>query len=102
MSDGMVVFWSIAILGFVVYLIVIRVRYNKLSPEEKEAKMKEIEEKRQEYRERHYAPKNSDGEIVCPNCGSKQITLLNRRWSATTGIFTNKVDRVCMNCKKRF
>ena len=33
-------------------------------------------------------------EIRCPRCG--------RKWSWLTGIATNKVDRVCMNCKTRF
>ena len=41
-------------------------------------------------------------EIRCPMCGSNRIQLVGRKWSWLTGIATNKVDRVCMNCKTRF
>lgn len=45
---------------------------------------------------------NSCNNIYCPKCGSTQIQLVNRRWSLLTGFLTNKVDRVCMNCKIKF
>jgi len=45
---------------------------------------------------------NSEGKVVCPNCGSTQIQLVNKKWSLMTGFFTNKVDRVCVACKKKF
>ena len=38
----------------------------------------------------------------CPKCGSTQIQMVPRKWSLMTGFFTNKVDRVCMNCKHKF
>lgn len=41
-------------------------------------------------------------EVCCPKCGSTQITAVPRKWSPLTGVFTNKVDRVCLNCKKKF
>ena len=41
-------------------------------------------------------------EIKCPICGSTNIQLVSRKWSLLTGILTNKVDRVCMNCKDKF
>lgn len=44
----------------------------------------------------------SEGRVVCPNCGSTQIQLVNKKWSLMTGFFTNKVDRVCVACKKKF
>lgn len=44
----------------------------------------------------------SGGSITCPTCGSRNIQMVNRKWSVATGFFTQKVDRVCMNCKKRF
>jgi DNA-directed RNA polymerase subunit RPC12/RpoP len=40
--------------------------------------------------------------IHCPYCGSTQIQMVPRKWSPFAGILTNKVDRVCMNCKKTF
>lgn len=38
----------------------------------------------------------------CPKCGSSNFQMVNRKWSLLTGFFTNKVDRVCVNCKTRF
>lgn len=40
--------------------------------------------------------------IKCPKCGSTQIQMVQRKWSLLTGFLTNKVDRVCMNCKCKF
>lgn len=40
--------------------------------------------------------------VKCPKCGSTQIQMVPRKWSFVMGILTNKVDRVCMNCKKKF
>lgn len=40
--------------------------------------------------------------INCPKCGSTQIQAVPRKWSIMTGILTNKVDRVCLNCKNKF
>lgn len=38
----------------------------------------------------------------CPKCGSTQIQMVTRKWSLLTGFMTNKVDRVCVNCKHKF
>ena len=43
-----------------------------------------------------------DTTIKCPRCGSTQIQAVPRKWSIMTGILTNKVDRVCLNCKHKF
>lgn len=40
--------------------------------------------------------------VTCPKCGSTQIQLVNRKWGLFTGILTNAVDRVCVNCKHKF
>ena len=40
--------------------------------------------------------------IRCPSCHSTNFQMVNRKWSLMTGFMTNKVDRVCTNCKKRF
>lgn len=40
--------------------------------------------------------------VKCPYCGSTQIQMVPRKWSIVTGFMTNKVDRVCMLCKKKF
>lgn len=45
---------------------------------------------------------NSQLEPRCPHCGSTNIQLIPRKWSVWTGFRTNKVDRVCVNCKHRF
>ena len=47
----------------------------------------------EEYKKLH----TEDGQIKCPHCNSTQIQMVPRKWSATTGIFTNKVDRVCIS-----
>ncbi len=38
----------------------------------------------------------------CPRCHSSNIQLVPRKFSIWTGFRTNKVDRVCVNCKHRF
>lgn len=53
---------------------------------------------------------NPDGEIEyvdndiisCPKCGSTHIQAVPRKWSIFSGVFTNKVDRVCLKCKYKF
>ena len=40
--------------------------------------------------------------IKCPKCGSTQIQAVPRKWSLMTGFLTNKIDRVCLNCKNKF
>ncbi len=41
-------------------------------------------------------------QVRCPKCGSTNIQLIPRKWSLLTGFMTNKVDRICVNCKNRF
>lgn len=50
------------------------------------------------------APTKNDvvTEVKCPKCGSTQIQMVPRKWSLGMGLLTNKVDRVCMNCKHKF
>lgn len=45
---------------------------------------------------------NSQGQVYCPKCGSTQIQAVPRKWSLMTGFLTNKIDRVCLNCKHKF
>lgn len=40
--------------------------------------------------------------ISCPKCGSTQIQMVKRNWTLLTGFMNNEIDRVCMNCKKKF
>lgn len=40
--------------------------------------------------------------ISCPKCGSTHIQVVPRKWSIISGIYTNKVDRVCLKCKYKF
>lgn len=40
--------------------------------------------------------------VLCPKCNSDKIQLLNRKWSVLSGFATNKVNRVCVNCKYKF
>lgn len=38
----------------------------------------------------------------CPKCNSTNIQMVARKWSLLTGFMTNKIDRVCVNCKYKF
>jgi ribosomal protein S27E len=41
--------------------------------------------------------------VSCPHCGSTQIQLVKRGWSASTGLLgSGKVKRYCVNCMKEF
>lgn len=48
-----------------------------------------------------YAEKK-EPEIHCPRCFSTQFQLIPRKFSLLTGFATNKVDRICLKCNKRF
>lgn len=37
--------------------------------------------------------------VTCPKCGSTNIQILRKKFSLLTGFATNKVERVCVNCK---
>lgn len=45
---------------------------------------------------------NSPDIIRCPRCKSTQIQMVPRKFSLLTGFATNKIDRVCVRCQKRF
>jgi len=46
--------------------------------------------------------KNSIPQMKCPRCLSTEIQLVPRKYSLLTGFATNRFDRVCVRCKKRF
>ena len=60
----------------------------------------------QKAKTQEFVAKNShdkNGEVMCPYCKSKQITVQKRGWSMTTGMIgSNKLERVCMSCMKKF
>ena len=42
-------------------------------------------------------------QVRCPKCGSTQIQAMKRGWKLTTGLIgSNKIERVCLNCKHKF
>lgn len=45
---------------------------------------------------------NESPQIRCPRCFSTQFQLVPRKFSILTGFATNRVDRMCVMCKKRF
>lgn len=45
---------------------------------------------------------NSPDKVRCPRCKSTQIQMVPRKFSLLTGFATNKVDRMCVRCQKRF
>lgn len=45
---------------------------------------------------------NSPQKVRCPRCRSTEIQMLPRKFSLLAGFATNKIDRVCVRCQKRF
>lgn len=45
---------------------------------------------------------SSTPKIMCPRCFSTSFQFVPRRYSLLTGFATNKLDRMCNNCGKRF
>lgn len=45
---------------------------------------------------------NSPDIVRCPRCRSTQIQMVPRKFSILTGFATNRIDRVCVKCQKRF
>ena len=45
---------------------------------------------------------NSPDAVRCPRCRSAQIQIVPRKFSLLTGFATNKFDRICVRCKKKF
>ena len=45
---------------------------------------------------------DSPEKVHCPRCRSTEIQLVPRKYSLLTGFATNKYDRVCVRCQKRF
>ena len=45
---------------------------------------------------------NPEPETRCPYCRSKEIQLVPKKFTLLTGIATNRFDRMCVCCKRRF
>lgn len=98
MDVGKVIFLSLLLLGIGGIVVAAFVDYNKLTPEQRATREKEFNAKVNAFTD--YS--NSDGQVQCPYCGSTQIQMVPRRWTPMMGLFTNKVDRICLKCKKKF
>lgn len=95
---------TIALLIFGLFIsLLLLLRYwgvqSTQTPEEKDQIEQEIKE---QFELRKNGYKNKDGIVCCPNCKSTQVQLVTRKWSPLTGFLTNKVDRVCVSCKRKF
>ena len=40
--------------------------------------------------------------VKCPYCFSSEVQIVQKKFSLLTGFATNKFDRVCLRCKKKF
>ena len=40
--------------------------------------------------------------VTCPYCFNSEIQLVPKKFSLLTGFATNKYDRVCVRCKRKF
>lgn len=80
----------------------------KMSHFRNEAEQKKILRKQQydqqiqQQREAKAQQTQSKNVTKCPVCGSTNIQLVRRKYSLLTGFLTNKVDRICVNCKYKF
>lgn len=45
---------------------------------------------------------NSPDIVRCPRCRGTQVQMVPRKFSLLTGFATNRLDRVCVRCQKRF
>lgn len=45
---------------------------------------------------------SSSDKVKCPRCRSTEVQLVPRKFSLLTGFATNKFDRMCVKCKKKF
>lgn len=45
---------------------------------------------------------NTPDKVKCPYCFSSEIQIIPRKFSLLTGFATNKFDRVCIRCKRKF
>ena len=45
---------------------------------------------------------NTPEKVKCPYCRSEQVQIVQRKYSLLTGFATNKYDRVCLRCKRKF
>ena len=101
MENAFYIFLLIICLSGIVFYLYKIIRLANLPPEEKQ-KLNEIVEKQTQEAINKKTPRNENGQIKCPYCGSINFQMVSRRWSPLTGFFTNKVDRVCVSCKRRF
>ena len=49
-----------------------------------------------------FAKNPQPARVQCPYCFSYDFQLVPRKFSLLTGFATNKVDRVCVRCKRKF
>lgn len=78
-----------------------QIKINPLFSQEAMDKRLKIVENEVPIRTPNIAP-TQPPEVRCPKCNSIQIQAVTRKWSLLTGFLTNKVDRVCLNCKTKF
>lgn len=45
---------------------------------------------------------NTPDKVKCPYCFSNEVQIIPRKFSLLTGFATNKFDRVCLRCKRKF
>lgn len=45
---------------------------------------------------------DENGNILCPFCGSTQIQIVKQKFNLLQGFSTNKNERVCIRCMKKF
>lgn len=73
------------------------------APPESEYGLDEVKRILRTYVPDAFSPaKNAESDVRCPRCGSTQIQMVPRKFSILTGFATNRLDRVCVRCNKKF
>ena len=72
----------------------------------REEEWNQIEKERRKRQQQKQAEEQARFDAInhpkCPKCGSTAIQIIPRKFSFLTGFATNKVDRVCVNCKHKW
>lgn len=74
--------------------------FDKAAYEEMLIDVKKVRERNAKAAHEYFA--STSATPKCPKCYSSDFEMVPRKWSLLTGFMTNKVDRVCRRCKKRF
>ena len=72
------------------------------APPESECGLDEVKRILRTYVPDAFAEPKEIPKVKCPYCFSSEVQIIPRKFSLLTGFATNKFDRVCLRCKRKF